>query len=80
VSTKPGTIVRPLTSRIVAPCGTVTLPRGPTAVIRLFTTTTSAFSMISSPRIVITRPPRSTIAPCGVSRVSSTLTRRSVGS
>ncbi len=79
VSTKPGTIVLPATSITCAPPGTSTVPRRPTAAMRLSRTTTSASSITSSPRIVTTRAPRSTATPSGVSRRASTATRTSTG-
>ena len=77
MSTKPGTSVLPLTSTIWAPRGTVTSPRLPTATIRLLVTTTSASSITSRSRMVMTRPPRSTTEPRGMSRGTSTAIRRS---
>ena len=77
VSTKPGTIVLPATSITRAPAGASAL--GPTLVMRLLVTTTSAFSSTSSPRIVMTRAPRSTTVPCGMSRVAVTWMRTSSG-
>src|SRR6185503_5811227 len=65
-STNPGTIVFPATSMIWAPGGAC--PRGPTETIRSFVTTTSPFSMISSPFIDTTRAPRNTTVPRGMSR------------
>ncbi len=79
VSTKPGTIVFPLTSITRAPSGTATLPRAPTAAIRLFRIRTSAFSMTSFPRIVTTRAPRRTAVPWGISRWAVTRIRTSSG-
>jgi hypothetical protein len=63
VSTNPGTIVIPPTSIPRASAGTFTVPVGPTAAIRLLYTTRSAFSITSSPFIVMTRAPRSTAVP-----------------
>ena len=77
VSTNPGTIVAPLTSITSAPSGAD--PLGPTLDMRLFSITTSAFSITSLPRIVMTRAPRSTTVPCGMSRVASIVTRISSG-
>jgi hypothetical protein len=79
VSTKPGTIVFPVTSNTRASLGTSTLPRAPTATMRLSRTTTSAFSMTSLPFIVITFAPRKTETPRGVSRVAVTVIRVSAG-
>src|SRR5712671_3354524 len=66
VSTKPGTIVLPLTSNTLAPAGT--LPFAPTLLMRLFSTTISAFFRTSSPFIVTTVAPRRMIVPFGVRR------------
>ena len=63
--------------RTPTPAGT--LPRGPTLAIRLFRTTTSAFSTTSVPRIVTTRAPRSTTVPVGMSRGAATRIRSSSG-
>ena len=73
-STYPGRIVLPATSISRAPAGIATDPRGPTAAMRLSVTMTSAFSITSSPFIVITRAPRSTTVPRGVSRGTRTVT------
>jgi len=75
VSMNPGTIVFPLTSNTLAPDGT--LPFAPTLLMRLFSTTMSAFLMTSSSLpvfIVTTVAPRSTIVPLGVLRGNSRLT------
>jgi hypothetical protein len=53
-----------------ASAGTCTSPRLPTAVMRLFVTTTSASSITSAPFIVTTRPPRRTALALGRSRVT----------
>ena len=78
VSTKPGTTVFPATSITVAPSGTSPGPAD-TDTIRLFVTTTSAFSTISSPFMVIARAPRSTTVPRGMSRSAVTSICRSDG-
>ena len=77
VSTKPGTMVLPVTSITRAPDGAE--PRAPTLTIRLFRITTSAFSTTSLSFIVITRAPRSATVPSGISRGALKSTRRSSG-
>ena len=47
----------PDTSTVAAPAGTSTLPRRPTATMRLSRTTTTPSSITSSPRIVTMRAP-----------------------
>ena len=71
VSTNPGTTVLPLMSMTCAPSG---ISPGParTDAIRLSVTTMSALSTISSPFIVIARPPRRTTVPRGMSRSAVT--------
>ena len=79
-STSPGMIVLPDTSIVRAPAGTVTLPSAPTAVIRLFVTTTSPRWITSSPFIVMIRAPRSTTVPLGRSFGAVIATSVRVGS
>ena len=79
VSTKPGTTVLPERSITVAPSGTSPGPAD-TDAMRLFVTTMSAFSTISSPFMVIARAPRSTTVPCGMSRSAVTAICCSEGS
>ena len=71
VSTKPGTMVLPAMSMTVAPSGTSPGPAD-TDTMRLSVTTTSAFSTISSPFMVIARAPRRTTVPRGMSRSALT--------
>jgi hypothetical protein len=75
-STIPGMIVFPFTSMRLAPAGTLTEPEGPTAVMRLPSITTVAFSTTPgvpgigpglSPAIVTTRAPTRATAPDGLS-------------
>ena len=54
------------------PAGALTLPRSPTAAMRLSVTRTSPFSITSSPRMVMTRAPVSRMEPVGLARGSST--------
>src|SRR6266850_2441250 len=72
VSMNPGEMVLPLTSNTFAPAATLLF--APTLLIRLFSTTMSAFLRISSPYIVTTVAPRSTTVPFGVLRGISRLT------
>ena len=67
-SMNPGTMVLPVTSMTRALAGLGLDPAGPTATIRSSRITTSAFSMISRPFIVMARAPRSTRLCFGVSR------------
>ena len=78
VSTKPGTIVFPVTSITRAPAGAS--PRGPMLTMRLLRITMSAFSTISRSFIVIARAPRSTTVPCGMSLGARTMTASSFAS
>ena len=72
VSINPGEIVLPRTSKTLAPAGA--LPRAPTLLMRLFSITMSAFFSTSSPFIVTTVAPRSTMLPLGVFRGTSKFT------
>lgn len=71
-STYPGTIVFPVTSTMRAAGGIATVPRFPTATIRLSVTTRSAFVTTWSPFIVIARAPRSTTVPVARARGTAT--------
>ncbi len=57
MSIRPGTIVLPVASKLLAPAGAWTEPDAPIATIRLPVTRMSAFSRTSSPFIVTTRAP-----------------------
>ena len=65
-SMRPGMMVLPVMSSRRASSGMATEADGPTASMRLPLTTTVAFSITSSPRIVTTVPPVSAMRPSGV--------------